>query len=484
MARTNEPFETGDAAAAAEGRTRRAAIRDAAKLVVGAGAATQIMAATGANSAVAQTVREAARRVSKPGYGPLVQHTGEMSLPAGFTAIPFGEAFSRMDDGFRTPPCHDGTGTFHIGNGVVRLIRNHEGYGHGKARGGKFRAYDRVAKGGVTSLAFDTKSGKLLSSHLVLNGTDNNCNGGVTPWGSWLTCEESTVGPRQGYERDHGYVFEVPAKAKGVVEPVPIKAMGRFEHEAAVVDPKTGIVYMTEDNGDPGDGFYRFLPDHGRHLHRGGKLQMLAVRGRSRYDTTSGQKVGRKLHCEWVTINHPDPDHADQHPEAVYMQGREQGAARFVALEGAKWKRGSCYFVASEGGDEELGQIWRYTPRGHKHGVLELLYESNKETKLEEPDAIAVSPRGGVVVCEDGNGGDVGGDNYIRVLSPQGKLETIARNDTAMDLARWDDGKKGTFGRSEWSGACYSPDGEWLFVHIMYPGTTYAIHGPWDKGWL
>ena len=159
MARTNEPFETGDAAAAAEGRTRRAAIRDAAKLVVGAGAATQIMAATGANSAVAQTVREAARRVSKPGYGPLVQHTGEMSLPAGFTAIPFGEAFSRMDDGFRTPPCHDGTGTFDMGNGVVRLIRNHEGYGHGKARGGKFRAYDRVAKGGVTSLAFDTKIG-------------------------------------------------------------------------------------------------------------------------------------------------------------------------------------------------------------------------------------------------------------------------------------------------------------------------------------
>ncbi len=484
MARTNDPIDHGPEEAPAGGLTRRTAIRDAAKLVVGAGAAAHVMAATGANTAVAETVREAARRVSRPGYGPLVQHTGEMSLPKGFTAISFGEAFSMMDDGFRTPPCHDGTGTFHMGNGVVRLIRNHEGYGRGKARGGNFRAYDRVAKGGVTSLAFDTKSGKLLSSHLVLNGTDNNCNGGHTPWGSWLTCEESTVGPRQGYEKKHGYVFEVPAKARGVIEPVPIKAMGRFEHEAAVVDPKTGIVYMTEDNGDPADGFYRFLPDHGRHLHRGGKLQMLAVRGRSRYDTTKGQKVGRKLHCEWVTIDDPDPDHADVHPDSVFQQGREKGAAKFIALEGAKWKRGSCHFVASEGGDAELGQIWRYTPRGHKHGLLQLLYESTKAKKLEEPDAIAVSPRGGVVVCEDGDGGDPGGDNYIRVLAPTGKLETVARNDTPLDLHRWEEGKKGTFGRSEWSGAVYSPDGQWLFVHIQYPGKTYAITGPWERGWL
>jgi hypothetical protein len=442
------------------------------------------MAATGANTAVAETVRTAARRVHRPGYGPLVQHTGEMSIPKDFTAIGFGEAYTRMDDGFRTPPCHDGTAAFDMGNGVVRLIRNHEGYGHGEARGGKFRAYDKTARGGVTSTVFDTKTGKVLASHLVLNGTDNNCNGGITPRGTWLTCEESTVGPRQGYQRKHGYVFEVPADAKGVIEPRPIKAMGRFEHEAAVTDPRTGIVYMTEDCGDPADGFYRYLPHNRHHLHHGGKLQMLAVQGRSRYDTSKGQRVGKKLRCEWVTIDDPDPSDADKHPDAVFQQGREKGAAQFLALEGAKWKRGSVYFVASEGGDEELGQIWRYTPKGHKHGVLQLLYESNKDTRLEEPDAIAVSPRGGVVVCEDGDGGDIGGDNYIRVLTPAGKLETVARNDTPMDLEQWEQEEPGTFGRSEWSGACYSPDGKWLFVHIMYPGKTFAITGPWNRGWL
>jgi hypothetical protein len=116
---------------------------------------------------------------------------------------------------------------------------------------------------------------------------------------------------------------------------------------------------------------------------------------------------------------------------------------------------------------------------------LVLLYESKSEKYLNEPDTITVSPRGGVLVCEDGNGEDeAGGDNYIRVLSPAGKLETFARNDTPLDLHRWEENKPGVMGRSEWSGSTYSPDGKWLFVHLQYPGRTFAITGPWEKGWL
>jgi secreted PhoX family phosphatase len=276
----------------------------------------------------------------------------------------------------------------------------------------------------------------------------------------------------------------VPFGARDLIEPRPIKAMGRMEHEACAIDPRTGIVYMTEDDGP--DGFYRYLPNKPGKLHEGGKLQMLAVHGRSRYDTVTGQRVGEKLRCEWVTIDDPDPKEAERHPDAVYRQGREKGAARFMGLEGASWSKGSVYFTASEAGDIHRGQIWRYTPsKNLKHGILTLLYESTDKKVLDEPDSVVVSPRGGVVLCEDGDGEDLdGGTNFLRCLTPKGTIETFARNRTPLDLHRWEGEKKGLVGRSEWSGACYSPDGKWLFVHIQIPGVTYAITGPWDKGWL
>jgi uncharacterized protein len=468
------------------GTTRRDALVGGARWVAGASVAAQVMAATGADTAVARTVRAVARRAAdKPGYGALVanQDLG-FSLPAGFSVFRFGAAGTPMSDGLPTPNFHDGTTAADAGDGRIALIRNHEGYDPGKALA-KSRAYDRVAQGGVTTSLFDTRTGKLLGSSLILNGTDNNCNGGQTPWGTWLTCEESTVGTEEGFEKPHGYVFEVPLDASGLIEPRPIKAMGRFEHEACVIDPKTGVVYMTEDNGDPGDGFYRYIPHVRNKLHLGGRLEMLAVHGRSKYDTVTGQKVGRTLQCEWVAIKDPDPTDAEKHPEAVYEQGRARGAARFEGLEGARWADGSVYFVASEAGDDGKGQIWRYTPKGTKKGTLTLLFESHSGHVLDQPDSLVVSPRGAVVLGEDGDGEDVNnGTNFIRALTPAGTITTFARNDTPLDLHKWEDGKAGTYGRSEWSGLCYSPDGQWLFAHLQYPGETFAITGPWDKGWL
>ena len=472
---TEGPMSPGGEYPELAGMTRRESFRSGAKLVLAAGIGAQIMAATGAETAVARQVRSVASRTAgKPGYGPLVK-TGPMQLPAGFSVFEFGKAGSLMSDGLKTPKHHDGSAVFKAGNGKLTLIRNQENAGFGNALGKK-NAYDRHAKGGVTTSMFDSNTGDLIGSSLVLNGTDNNCNGGKTPWGTWLTCEESTVGAHKGYEKEHGYVFEIPFDATSPIDPKPIKAMGRFVHEACAVDPKTGIVYMTEDNGP--DGFYRYIPDHKGQLHRGGRLQMLCVKGRSKYDTVTGQKVGEKLPCEWVTIHDPDPEDAERHSTRVYEQGREKGAARFMGLEGANWGQGSVWFTASEAGDIYAGQVWKYTPsKNIKRGTLELVFESNKRAVLDEPDAIVVSPRGGVVLCEDGDGED-GGTNYLRVLSPSGKMETFAKNSTPLPIG------KNKVGRTEWSGACYSPDGKWLFVHLYHPGTTYAITGPWDKGWM
>jgi uncharacterized protein len=421
------------------------------------------------------------------GYGPLYPAGPDLALPKGFSYVTFGAAGSRMSDGLPTPGCHDGQAVFAAGGGLVRLIRNHEldldipGVTQ-RALGPKL-AYDRAAPAGCTSSLYDLSTGRLRESFLVLNGTLDNCSGAATPWGSWLTCEETTDGVGAGYEKPHGYVFEIPAGSRGPVQPVPLTAMGRFEHETAPVDPLTGIVYMTEDNGDPGDGFYRFLPRKAGHLAAGGRLQMLAVTGDREYDTATGQRVGEVLEGSWVDIDEPDPSDAEDNPGSVYSQGRAKGGCRFLGLEGSAWAAGGVTFVASEAGDSGNGQVWRYQPTGQHTGTLQLLFESPNPETLNQPDTITIAPDGTVVLAEDGDGEDIdGGDNWLRVLTPSGGIANLARVIAPLDLHYWDPDdfpQPGPVGASELAGACFTGDGRHLFINVQYPGLTCVITGPW-----
>ena len=465
------------------GQSRRHFLRSTTRLAGAAILAPSLQGLVACASA-ANAPRSGGRRATVPrrasrgdgGYGALHRAGPELALPSGFTYEVLSWTGKPMSDGRPTPCAFDGMGAFPLPDGNIRLVRNHENRdtpATARLKGDITKAYDNIGGGGTTSLevriAPDGRP-ELVRDFVSLSGTIVNCAGGPTPWGSWLTCEETTEGMANGWGDEHGYIFEVHASAEEERRAAPLKAMGRFVHEAVAVDPTTGYVYETEDRQIA--GFYRFVPVRPTALAAGGRLQMLAIDGQPNYDAADGQRMGTILPVVWVDIADPDPENTSTDTAAVFSQGFTEGGARFSRLEGCWWGDDGVFFHATNGGDARCGQVWHYRPRGEHRGELMLVFESPSREMLDYPDNITVSPRGGIVICEDG-----GVEHFIRGLTPDGRIFDFAQN---------------LLNDTEFAGACFAPDGRTLFLNIMgamwdagpQKGVTVAIRGPWDDGAL
>jgi secreted PhoX family phosphatase len=373
---------------------------------------------------------------------------GLLELPEGFRVRVVQRTGERMSDGFRVPGRPDAMACFASPNGNWVLMRNHElapqHYAIGPFDAGQSppaESYDPAGLGGVSRVEIDPATLNVVRSNLVLAGTHINCAGGTSPWG-WLTCEETIVD-------NHGYVFLCATDATSVQAPRRIDAFGRFNHEAATIDPATSIAYLTEDRVD--GSFYRCLPKS-KDTPLEGALQAMRVKRESRLDT-GALKAGAVVEIDWVDV--PEPCPAD---DSVRTQAQERGAAIIRRGEGL-WLAGSdIYLSATIGGALERGQIFRLRTDKSR---LEVICEATAQNDLDMPDNLTVSPHGPLYVCEDGYDG-----NSVRRVTLDGQMIEFARNVASA---------------SELTGICFSPDGRVMFLNLQTDGITLAVEGPFES---
>ncbi|MET7675079.1 alkaline phosphatase PhoX [Streptomyces seoulensis] len=417
------------------------------------------------------------------GYGPLLPDPdGLLALPAGFSyRVVTYSGRTRLESGEPTPSNHDGTAAFAGPRGAVLLVNNHELKGPRAnwehpvplAEG---LVYDPAASGGCTVVEVRRDH---VAEWVGIAGTSTNCAGGSTPWGTWLTCEETEDRAGQnGMTKDHGYVFEVdPADRRANRAPKPLKALGRYAHEAVVADPKRGHLFLTEDASGPNGLFYRWTPPEGFH-HGRGRLRTLAddagvlqafrcfdSGGRFVDDLSRATRTGTVYGVDWVGV--PDRDAATVPVRKQFTDGQVTRARK---LEGMWWGDGGVYVVSSYAREESPvqhdGQVWFYDPR-RRTLTLKVLLGTGGE--FDGPDNITVSPYGGLVIAEDGEGAQ-----HLFGATDGGRTYPIARNELNL-------GTESAPAYSEFTGVTFSPDGHTLFANIQEPGIMLAITGPWKR---
>ncbi|HEV7805263.1 MAG TPA: alkaline phosphatase PhoX [Solirubrobacteraceae bacterium] len=414
------------------------------------------------------------------GYGPLVDDpAGLLALPAGFSYKVVAESgVTRLDSGEPSPSDPDGSASFvrRGGNGSV-LVVNHEIGGGEPAPVPRVAGfvYDPAANGGTTNIEVD-EHGNRLGQYVSLAGTHNNCAGGRSPWNTWLTCEEAeSLG---GQTKPHGYVFEVdPYDQDANRDPQPIKALGRYAHEALVIDPDTGTIYLTEDAGNPNGLLYRWTPPAAALPLDKGVLRMLpgdagtlealkatTLAGAHVPDLSVATIPGTTLRAQWATV--PDRD-------ATVRSTRRQLAndqvTRSRKLEGMWWGDCGAYFVCSFArlGDgsaaQHDGQIWFIDPLAHTIELkLRFAYTpSDQDGDPDGPDNITVSAYGGLILAEDGEGA-----SHLVGSTDSGETFFFARNER---------------NDSEFTGPSFSQNKKVLFASIQSPGWVFAIQGPFVK---
>ena len=437
---------------------------------------------------------------------------GILALPEGFSyrIVTYGGQTELSGGLGKTTSNHDCTAVFRGARGRLHLIQNHELGAWGSDFGVPHvdgTVYDPGAEfgGGCTVIETDMQA-RPLSEWVGISGTVTNCAGGPTPWGSWLTCEEtetkagtawSNHGHSGTYQKNHGYVFEVFTDPNRHL-PVPIKAFGRFAHEALAVEPSRQRVYLSEDASNPNGLFYRWTAPAGVTLDAGvadqlsptaGVLEAMQIRmddGSVLPDVSylTSAQLGRPFPVTWLAV--PERD-------AAATSVRKQFATTGEVTRGKKfegvWSNGRGVYIVNSFafGANDLpadatkhdGMVWFYDYEAETITLVtyfphQATAESGAKAKYDDltfdgPDNVTVTPWGSLVLAEDGAGA-----SHVLSSTPGGPTYAIARNQLNIGTAEAPE-------YSEFTGPTFTDDGRILFVNIQVPGITLAITGPWEQ---
>jgi len=401
---------------------------------------------------------------------------GILNLLKGFKYKIISKKGQSMSDGLTVPDHADGMASFNGENGKIILVRNHE-IGHYKTieklldknpmqKNKKFIKnfsscmYDlgsdyNPCGGGTTTIVYNPKTKKVETEYLSLAGTLVNCGGGVTPWNTWISCEETVETKSKNLSKNHGYNFEViPSENVKLNKAIPLKDMGRFRHEAIAIDPDSSIAYQTEDRDD--GLIYRFIPNVKKQYVKGGKLQALMLKNMVSNDTRNWKKVNFKKNIKYK-IGWLELDGIDNPKDDLRYRAAKKGAAIFARPEGMWYDSNYIYFTCTTGGVKKIGQVWKINLADQ---TMEMIFESYSSSIMKKCDNITIAPWGDVIICEDGKGKD-----RLIGLKQDGSTYVIAEN---------------FLNNAEFAGVNFAPDGKTLFVNIYSPTMTIAITGPWE----
>jgi uncharacterized protein len=351
------------------------------------------------------------------GYGPL-RAPDELGfrLPEGFSArlVARGEE-PVADTGYRWHIASDGMATFPAEGGSHVLVSNSETF-----------------EGGASAIRFGPR-GEVLDAYRILSGTSQNCSGGATPWGTWLSCEEV----------EDGRVWECDPSGRKPAVPHP--AMGILKHEAAAVDPGGRRIYLTEDLVD--GGLYRYTPARWPDLSRG-LLEIAHVR--------------RGGDVEWVDV--PDPSAARER-----TRRQVNGSTRFKRGEGIWLDDGTLYITTTAD-----HRVHAYDTRRER---IRVAYDglASRSAPLLRVDQMTGTPWGEVFVCED-------------IATDEIDMGVIARDRTVSRFLSI----TGPLHRgSELTGVTFDPRGARMYVASQRafakselapgPGAIFEITGPFGR---